>query len=89
MFYVQPGNIFSKTFKLVDKINNQYIRNCEISYVYKDEIFNIISDNNGNIKIEVPIPDTGDNHCTGNNITYPVTFYLDNSESYLLKNKTI
>lgn len=89
VFYVRPNSTFTKTFRIVDKLNGKPINNCEISYVYKDEIFNIISNNNGYVNIEVEIPDTDKTHCTSNVLAYPIIFYLDDSESYSLKDTTI
>lgn len=89
MFYVPPNSTFKKTFKLIDKINSKYITNCQISYIYKDEIFNIFSNDNGDIDLEISIPNTNQNHCATGTVIYPITFYLDDSSSYLLKNTTI
>ena len=74
-FYVKPGDTFTKSFKLIDKINNQYISDCQISYLYKDETFNIVSDSDGNINLEIQVPNPDKSHC--------------NTNSYSLKNTTI
>ena len=89
IFYVKPNQTFTTTFQLIDKINNQSINNCQISYLYNDETFNVISDNNGNVDIEIQVPNTNASHCLTNTVTYPIIFYLDDSDSYLLKDTTI
>ena len=89
MIYAYPDETIDIDFKIVDKINNQPIRNCQFSYVYKDETFNINSDNNGNVRLQITTPDTDKDHCKTNTISYLIWFYLKDSDSYLMKDNSI